>query len=216
MIHERVIDLTLTLDSKVAKFKREISKSIPPDGWNASMLHIYSHTGTHMDCPYHFGVSDITIDRISPERFMADGILVRMDDVKPGMHIEKNLLDGYKPVDLKDKAILFHTGWSKYYHDPEMYRNRLPKISRELANYLVECNVSIIGVEPPSVSDVNNIDELAGVHRILLEGNVIIVEGLANLEGLTGSPFRFIALPLKIAGGDGAPVRAIAIEQVNS
>ena len=72
--------------------------------------------------------------------------------------------------------------------------------------------VALVGVEPPSVADVNSVEELTVVHRILLGGNVVIVEGLAHLDQLRREVVEFIALPLKIVGGDGCPVRAIAIE----
>ena len=208
----RIVDLTLTLSDDVPNYRREVSKKIPEDGWNASMIHIYSHTGTHVDCPYHFGISDVTIDRIEPQRFIADGIHVKLQNVQPGMNIGKSVLDKFSPGDLRGKAILFQTGWSKHFKDPGTYRDRLPRISEELAQYLVSAEVSIVGVEPPSVADVNNIEELTLIHKILLGGDVIIVEGLANLESLSGKPFQFIALPMKIYGGDGAPARAIAIE----
>ena len=70
----------------------------------------------------------------------------------------------------------------------------------------------MLGVEPPSVADVNNLEEVTRIHRILLEGGVVIVEGLANLSALTKPKVTLIALPLKIAAGDGAPARAVAIE----
>jgi arylformamidase len=72
--------------------------------------------------------------------------------------------------------------------------------------------VNLIGVEPPSIADVNKLEELQTVHRILLEGDVLIVEGLCNLEAVSKDYVQFLALPLKIGQGDGAPVRAIIIE----
>ena len=68
-------------------------------------------------------------------------------------------------------------------------------------------------MEQPSVSDVNNIEELNTVHRILFEAGIIVVEGLANLASLSKSKVTFIALPLKVVGGDGAPARAVAVEE---
>ena len=72
--------------------------------------------------------------------------------------------------------------------------------------------MALIGVEPPSVADVNDLAELTEVHQTLFRGGVVIVEGLANLDQITQPEVEFIALPLKISGGDGCPVRAIAIE----
>ena len=70
----------------------------------------------------------------------------------------------------------------------------------------------MLGVEPPSVADVNNLEEVTRIHRILLKGGVTIIEGLCNLEGITGDKCWLIALPLKIFQGGGAPARVIAIE----
>ena len=107
--------------------------------------------------------------------------------------------------------LLFRTDWHQRLGTPE-YRDELPRISTELARWLVEQQVAMIGVEPPSVADVNNMAELTEVHQTLFRGNVMIVEGLANLDQLSSDEVEFIALPLRIVGGDGCPVRAIAIE----
>jgi kynurenine formamidase len=81
---------------------------------------------------------------------------------------------------------------------------------------LVNRGVALIGVEPPSVADVNEMSELTEVHRILLGGNVCIVEGLANLDQLRSEIVEFMAFPLRVTGGDGCPVRAVAREYPNS
>jgi kynurenine formamidase len=70
----------------------------------------------------------------------------------------------------------------------------------------------MIGVEPPSVADVNNLTEVTTIHEILLKG-VVIIEGLSNLEKLQSNCVELIALPLKIKNGDGSPARVIAIEK---
>jgi kynurenine formamidase len=70
-----------------------------------------------------------------------------------------------------------------------------------------------VGVEPPSVADVNDLREVTDVHQTLFRGNVVILEGLTNLDQLRKPVVKLIALPLRIAGGDGSPVRAIAIEE---
>ena len=71
----------------------------------------------------------------------------------------------------------------------------------------------MLGVETPSIADVNNLPEVTLIHKILLGGGVNIVEGLTNLDALApGEKVFFAALPLKIAGGDGCPCRAFAFE----
>lgn len=73
--------------------------------------------------------------------------------------------------------------------------------------------VALIGVEAPSVADVNNLPEVTEVHQKLFRDGVVIVEGLINLDQLKPPVVEFIALPLRITDGDGSPVRAIAIEE---
>jgi kynurenine formamidase len=85
-------------------------------------------------------------------------------------------------------------------------------VSAELAAWCVERKVGILGVEPPSVADVNDLAEVTAIHRTLLGGGVIIVEGLANLDALREPQVFLVALPLKVGGGDGAPCRVLALE----
>jgi len=85
-------------------------------------------------------------------------------------------------------------------------------VSEKLARWCVENKVRLLGVESPSVADVNNLAEVTLIHKILLGGGVVIVEGLTGLDGLTQEKVFFAALPLKIEAGDGSPCRAFAIE----
>jgi len=79
----------------------------------------------------------------------------------------------------------------------------------------VDRGVRLLGVEPPSVADVNNLAEVTLIHEILLAGKINIVEGLTNLESLTSDRILFGATPLKLHQSDGSPVRAFAIEGVD-
>jgi kynurenine formamidase len=75
----------------------------------------------------------------------------------------------------------------------------------------VDHGVKVLGVEPPSVADVNNREELTRVHTILLGAGVVIVEGLTNLDRLRDRAGWFVAAPLKVEGGDGCPCRAFVV-----
>ncbi|MGE5790180.1 MAG: cyclase family protein, partial [Syntrophaceae bacterium] len=106
----------------------------------------------------------------------------------------------------------FRTGWHRFI-DADNYRTALPWIGRELALWCVARKVKLIGVEPPSVAILTDMQELQAVHRILLGGDIVLVEGLCNLEEIRKPKVKVIALPLKIEGDDGAPARVIAIEE---
>ena len=208
----KIIDLTLPYSETISGYSAVPARTLGTDGWNASTLHIYSHAGTHMDAPLHFGVSDFTIDQFKVEDFMSDRAwVVNVSDCEDKYLITVKDLSEVVPYFQRGDSLLVKTNWHKKL-GTDAYRNALPRISQELAIWCVENQVKILGVEPPSVADVNNMEEVTLIHKILL-GNVIIVEGLCDLDKISQPSVILIALPLKIKGGDGAPCRVIAIEK---
>lgn len=207
----RVIDLSLAVNNDLAGADISVAKRLETEGWNATTLSLYSHCGTHMDAPRHFLPDGATLDQQDLSVCVGKATIVNLAPAAPrqliGVEDIGELAESIEP----GARLLFRTDWHKRFGTPE-YRNELPRISLALAEWLVEREVAMIGVEPPSVADVNNMAELTEVHQTLFRGNVLIVEGLANLDQITTSTVDFIALPMKIIGGDGSPVRAIAIE----
>jgi kynurenine formamidase len=208
----RVVDLTLTLQEGMRGVAWEPAYTVAEDGWNARTLHLYSHAGTHMDAPLHFGVSDETIDRLPLERCMGPAWVVDLPGLAPRALITVADLGTVAEEARPGDSLLLRTGWSRFVADPPRYRDGLPRVSVELAKWCVERQIRMLGVEPPSVADVNDLDEVTAVHRILLGGGVVIVEGLANLEALRERRVFLVALPLKIGDGDGSPCRVFAVE----
>ena len=104
---------------------------------------------------------------------------------------------------------MLRTDWDLHAELPD-YRTSFPRISVELAEWLVAQGVWLVGLEMPSVASLQDKEELTVVHQTLLRGEVVIVECLANLRMLP-EVVTFIALPLKIENGDGSPIRAIAL-----
>jgi kynurenine formamidase len=189
----------------------EPARLLEKDGWNATTLHLYSHCGTHMDAPIHFGAGNETIDTIRLDKCIGPAWVVDLSGIEPRTLIGvSHLGDVAEKMDSGD-GLLIRTGWSRYVNEPR-YREEVPRISLALAAWCADNKVRMLGVEPPSVADVNNAAELTSVHKTLFAGGVIIVEGLANLEAVSKDKVTFMAFPLKISGGDGAPARALAIE----
>lgn len=205
------IDITLTYETGMRGVEFEPAKTLKKDGWNAKTLHLYSHAGTHMDAPVHFEVNEKTIDQVDPARFFVSCFIVDLTGIQPKTEIGVSDLGEAGNQVQKGEGLIFRTGWNRFVNDPA-YRDGLPGISRKLAEWCVEKGISLIGVEPPSVADVNNLEKLTEIHRILLDGDVLIVEGLTNLEKISKQKVQLVALPLKIKDGDGAPCRVIAIE----
>jgi len=208
----RIIDLTLPINNDMAGVDISTAKQLEVDGWNATTLSLYSHCGTHMDAPRHFLPTGHTLDQQDLEVVIGEARIVDVTPSEPKQLIGVEHLANIEQQVTPGCRLLFRTDWHKRYGTPE-YRNELPRISLELAEWLVERQVGLIGVEPPSVADVTNMQELTEVHQTLFRGNVVIVEGLAHLDQIQAPTFEFVALPMKITGGDGSPVRAIAIER---
>lgn len=207
-----IVDLTLTYTDEINGFSKDAAKTIENDGWNASTLTFYSHCGTHMDAPIHFDVKDETIDQIPVADFVGRAWVIDATHVgAKGLIMPEDIPDEIKRQYVAGDSLIFKTGWSQFVNQPK-YRDELPRISEDLAHWCIRSEVKMIGVEPPSVADVNNIEEVTKIHQILLEG-VVIIEGLTNLERLKSNCVELIALPLKIGRGDGAPARVIAIEK---
>lgn len=203
----------MSYNDSMPGFSKLVARSMAEDGWNASDLHIYSHAGTHMDAPAHFDINPTTIDEIPPHRFISDCHIIKVPDSTESQILGLDVL-GEKANRIKEmESVIFQTGWSKYYKNKTVYRNKLPRIGAELASWLAKRRVNLVGVEPPSVADVNNLEEIQLIHRILLEANILILEGITNLEAIQKEYVKLLAFPLKIYQGDGAPVRALIIEE---
>jgi kynurenine formamidase len=166
-----------------------------------------------MDAPCHFLPGGDSIDNQPLSVCVGPARVVDLTPIEPRERITVQQLGSWREKIQRGDRLLFRTDWSRRHGTPD-YRDALPAIDVELARWLVTLGVSLIGVEPPSVADVNDRAELTAVHHVLLEAGVVIVEGLANLDAIRSDEIEFIVLPLKVSGGDGAPARAIAIEEV--
>ena len=163
-----------------------------------------------MDAPRHFIEDGRTIDEQPLSICCGLAKVLDLSPIEPRELITIDHIESATEEVVPGDRLLLRTNWYRRFGTPE-YRDDLPRISADLARWLVDRGVALIGVEPPSVADVNNMDEVTEVHRILLGGGIVIVEGLCHLDQLTTEVVEFIALPLKIAGGDGCPVRAVAV-----
>jgi kynurenine formamidase len=207
----RVIDLTLPLRRGMRGVDWEPKCSVERDGWNATTLHLYSHAGTHMDAQVHFAAGPETIDRIPLDRCCGVARVVHLPATGPKERLTPAHLGAVSDTFRRGEVLLLATGWSRFVDDPAVYRNGLPRVGEELARWCVARGARVLGVEPPSVADVSDLDEMTRVHHVLLGGGVTVVEGLTNLNQLRDGQAWFVAAPLPIVGGDGCPCRAFAI-----
>jgi arylformamidase len=210
----RVVDLTLTLRRGLRGVDWEEARTVERDGFCARTLHLYSHAGTHMDAQTHFAAGPGTIDATPLTRCMGPAWVVDLEGLADQALITVAHLGAVAAKFQPGDSLLLRTGWSRHVGNPQHYRDHFPRIADDLAHWCVAKRVNILGVEPPSVADVNNLEELTRIHKTLLGANITIVEGLANLSALTQEKVFFVAAPLRIEGGDGCPCRAFALEGI--
>jgi len=208
----KIIDLTQVMTSGMRGYQKDTAKTKAREGWNASTLTLYSHTGTHMDAPLHFIDGGNTIENLDLEKCVGTCQVIDLRPVAPRELIDVARLGEAAQALQKGARIILRTGWDKHI-GTAAHRDDLPRISKDLAELMAKNEIAFIGVEPPSVADVNNIEELTEVHEILLGAEIVIAEGLCNLDQLSRDEVEIFALPLKPEGGDGCPARVIAIER---
>jgi kynurenine formamidase len=175
------------------------------------------HTGTHMDAPLHFisegpahyGTDEIPLDRLAGRAATIEATDLGVGDLLTVEHVEA-WEEEHASIEAGDK-VLIRYGWDRRWKTGPEGRRFLedwPGLSGEVAEYLVGKDVSLVGCDTLAIDATAS--ESNPAHYALLGNEVYIVENLKNLDRLP--PFcLFIALPLKIRGGSGSPVRAVAL-----
>ena len=209
----RVVDLSLPVYSEMPVYPGDPKvffmkyRSIESDGYNLTQMLLGTHTGTHLDVPLHFVQGGAGIDSVPVDRFMGEAYVIDLSYKKAEEEIKPEDLIPYENIINPGSKLLLRTDWYKVLPDKRYFKEQ-PRISYELALWLVEKKISLLGLETPTINPVDN----RKLHQTLLSGGIILVEALAHLEDLKKDKVFFIALPLKIVNGDGSPVRAVAIE----
>ncbi len=167
-------------------------------------IEMVTNTGTYVDCPFHRYEDGKDLSEVELEHFAdLEGIVVRAD-YKNGLVISA---EAFKGKELRDRAVLVHTGWAEYWATDKYYENH-PFLTEDAAMYLKSCGVKLVGI------DSHNIDDTRGntrpVHSTLLREEIIIAEHLCNLENVSDEGFTFTAVPPKFKGAGTFPVRAFA------
>lgn len=210
---QRIIDLSLPLYDGMRGVKLEPATTTATTGYNTTTMHLYSHAGTHMDAPLHFLDGGGTIDQVPLSKCIGPALVVDLSYKEPNSLITVADLGAFAGRIEAGSRLLLRTDWDRYADRPE-FRTDMPRISAELAQWLAERPIALLGVQTPSVASLRpeNKAELVEVHQILLKAEIVIVEGLANLSELRREVVTLIALPLKVTGCDGSPARPVAIE----
>lgn len=184
------------------------------------------HGGTHLDAPVHFAEGHPTVERIGLERLIAPALVIDVSEraaADPAYRLRPEEVLAFEERFGRIEAgtiVLLRTGWSRFWPDAKAYlgddtpgdasKLRFPSYGAEAARLLVEeRGVAGLGVDTASIDYGPSTD--FPVHRLAGAHDVYGLENLAGLERLPARGATLIALPMKIAGGSGAPVRAVAL-----
>ncbi|MGQ0376538.1 MAG: cyclase family protein [Nitrososphaerota archaeon] len=216
----KIIDLTLTISQTIPTFPgspkpRFIAWSkIKKDGYNLELLFFSSHTGTHLDAPYHFNETGMKIHEIPPKRLISNAVLINVKKEK-NQSIQKPDITKFEKIYGKipfKSTVIFFTGWQKNLKKPNYFTEN-PGLSISAATYLASKNTILVGIDSPSIDAGKNKNFPA--HKILSKNNILIVENLANLDKISAQEFKLIVLPLKLKNATGSSVRAVALQNTN-
>jgi arylformamidase len=171
------------------------------DVCNVSAINLNSHTGTHMDAPLHFLADAKTMDDLPWDAVIGPARVVEIHD-SAAIKVEE--LEELQPQ--KGERLIFKTrnsevGWTKPEFDKDFVY-----ISKEAAQYLVECGVQTVAVDYLSVGGFYH--DGIETHHVLLGAEVWIIEGL-DLSKVAPGNYDLLCLPIKFHRGDGAPARCL-------
>ena len=208
----RIFDISVPVRSNGLVYPGNPEISIEPQqsisegaGANVSRVSFGSHTGTHVDAAKHFFDTGQTVDQIPLDRLVGPAVLIAVDESLMSVgarDLEQHDLKGHK-------RILIRTRNSAFLLEQRFHRD-YTFLAPEGAEYLVSLGIELVGVDYLSIEQFHSGHHRT--HRILLDKQVVIVEGL-HLWGPSPGEYEFCCLPLRLEGLDGAPARAILIER---
>lgn len=231
-----MVDLTHALNAQTlfwptspSSFElNRLSYGKTPGGWfyAANAFCTPEHGGTHLDAPIHFDSTGVTVDRVPLEQLIAPAVVINVTD-STARNADYRLSAGDVQAFEKRHGripagaiVIMRTGWETRWPDRKAYFGdatpndasnlHFPSFGAEAARLLVEeRKVAGLGLDTPSIDFGPSKDFI--VHRIAAARNVVGLENLRGLGSLPAVGAMVIALPIKIEGGSGGPMRAIAL-----
>jgi arylformamidase len=201
----KIIDITRLLSSRLAEWPGDAPFALRHTCLlsrgatvNLSEVSMSVHAGTHIDAPWHFDDSGTTVDALDLTPFIGPALVI---DVCGADVITPDHIHSIK-TEIPDR-LLFRTGaWP----DSSRFPAQVPVLAAETVLLLAEKKVRLVGLDLPSTDRLDS-QELP-IHHLLHQHGVAILEGL-DLSGVAPGLYELIALPLKLGGSDGSPVRAV-------
>lgn len=216
----KIIDLSYTIDNECMTcgtpwHERVMIKNlgtIGEVGRNTSIIHLGSHTGTHMDAPLHFYDGAEGINKANLEKICGTCTVIDMTNKGTGDIVNLKDVEGLSLT----SRVLFRFDWFKNWKTDQFYKD-FPYFSMEAAQYIVKSGVKVVALDTPSPDTGKAIGEGidSPVHKLFLENDITIIEYLKDTDKINMNAKNIlVALPLKIKDCDGSPARVIIMEEI--
>jgi arylformamidase len=211
----RLVDLSFDIYDSAPTFAPDPKTHITPAlklsdlSYNITEITMSAHYGTHLDAPYHFFDDGRTVENLDVRKGFGVADVLDFTHKKAGEPISLEDVKVHADKINKGSRLIFHTGWDKVSDDPQYFGGQ-PYLTVELTRWLADQGVACIALDLPTTYPDNYIES----HHSLLnkDAEVLIIEGLRGLDRLQSDRVILMALPLRIRGRDGSPVRAMALD----
>ena len=219
MSHDfRLVDVSHSIEHGLITYKglpapiisdyltREESRNryAPGTEFHIGKIEMVANTGTYLDAPFHRyarGKDLAQLDLYSIANL--EGIVVRCLETT---EITEHAFDG---LDVKDKAVLVHTGWDRHWRTDEYSSGNHPYLTESAATYLAKSAATLVGIDSFNIDATHGANRPA--HTVLLGHDIPIVEHLCGLADLPERGFKFFAVPVKVREFGTFPVRAFGL-----
>lgn len=205
-----VFDVTLGLREDMPTYAGEPGPSLESlrsieggDHSNVTALSLGSHTGTHVDAPYHFVDGGSTIDALAPDVLVGPALVVEHTGAD---HVTAADLEAFE-VPVGCRRLLVKTANGRLWEDDVFHEDFLA-LAPDAGEWLVARGIELVGIDYLSIERFRA--EGHPVHAALLGGGVVVVEGL-DLRAAEPGEYLLVCAPLKVVGADGAPARVFLV-----
>jgi kynurenine formamidase len=214
----RIIDLSLPVSEALPRWNVAVKRQFPRHCHQLTLIEMPVHAATHMDAPLHFVPGGKSIDQIPLEMTMGEAAVLDLTG--------KGANEGITPADLEVQGghiregdfILLRTDWPEKMWGGLDFWSRAPYLTEEGALWLAEKRPRAVGCDFPQDRVIRELGEREPdksefvVHNVFMPRGILNIEYLTNLKSIKGKRCQFMAVPLRLEGVEGSPVRALAIE----
>jgi len=200
----KIIDISMELNDMTPEwpgdipFSYELSVTKEQSGSvNIGKLQTSTHIGTHIDAPFHYNEQGLKTHELPLDVYLTQAQVMDVSG------LEKIALSDLKPLEKNVEAVLLKTvSWQ----DRSKFPEKWPIFDESIAKWMADNGIRLLGVDVPSVDPETSKD--LPMHQAMNQHQRFILEGIV-LDEVSEGVYQLVALPLKIKGGEGSPVRAI-------